>query len=160
MPIGPALFSQRNPPSRAERLDRFISAFQGVQLTWGVDDCSTWPAQWVKQETGRAIVLPAFSDRATAHQLIDAAGGLAKVWTAIADALGLQYRGDRPEVGDVGIISLPSWHRPPNLPLWKPAHVGGIFGPGASPTFAWRAVNGVRLLHPHRESIVASWSVP
>ncbi|WP_011580573.1 MULTISPECIES: DUF6950 family protein [Chelativorans] len=90
---------------RGERLRAYVDAVKGKPMTWGVDDCSLWPAQWFANETGREFDWPLYSSEAEAHRIIDAEGGLVSVWNRIARQAGVMPRyGEMPVVGDVGII--------------------------------------------------------
>ena len=130
---------------RGEMLGALVEGLKGKPCTYGVDDCSMLPAQWVADVTGREIDWPAYASREEAERMIDAAGGLVNVWLPVVRSLGLVERFDVPEIGDIGIIET------------SQGHVGGIWLHAR--TFIWRAEMGVRVLgvRPHR--IVKVWQV-
>lgn len=91
---------------RGERLRAFCAAVQGEPAVWGSSDCSTWPAQWVANETGREFDWPAYSSREEADAIIEREGGLVNVWERVAAQAGLiECDPDEvPPLGSVGII--------------------------------------------------------
>lgn len=134
--------------SRAERLKAAVIALADVPVEWGVSDCSTWPAQWVADITGREFDWPAYSGQAEAEAMIARAGGLLPLWENVAQAAGLVRRHDfMPALGDVGIIRTRGY-----------GEVGGVFADGG--VLCWRASWGVHLIAPRRQTVVAIWEVP
>lgn len=136
-----------SPEERGARLKAAIAELGDRPATFGIDDCSTWPAQWAVDISGREIDWPAYDSREVANALIAQAGSLEAVWSPILRRAGFsQTDGEEPGVGDIGII--------------KTRHhgdVGGIFAFGR--TFCWRAEKGVRLLGPRRHTIIMTWRV-
>lgn len=130
---------------RGERLRLMVEDLKGKPVEWGVDDCSTLPAQWVAEITGREFDWPFYDTREGAARIIDEAGGLVAVWQPIARQLGLIERHDTPEIGDIGIIET------------SQGPVGGIWLHGQ--TFIWRADQGVRVLGVRSHRIVKCWQV-
>lgn len=118
---------------RGERLRAFVDAAKGEPA--GFDACSTWPAQWVANETGREFDWPAFADRAEMDAYVEAAGGLVGVWERFAAVIGVpqRYDIDAAGVGDVGIIETSDGRV-----------VGGIFTFGG--VFCWRSDLGVNMI--------------
>ena len=110
---------------RGEAIRRLADSLAGKPVVWGPDgdDCCQLPLQWVvswrERMTGICpdVEAPAYDNREEAHAIIDAAGGLAKVWEPICGQLGLEPLGpaDIPIVGDVGIMRMST------------TEVGGIF---------------------------------
>lgn len=131
---------------RGARLKAECARVDGVPVTWGVDDCSTWPAQWVASETGVELDWPSFDSEETAKSVIDGAGGLREAWQSVAHQAELIKTRD-PEVGDVGIVEHPSI-----------GQFGVIFLHGGAAV--WRAGTGVRFLPVRRKVIFAAWEVP
>lgn len=145
---------------RGERLRAFVEAAQGKPA--GFDECSTWPAQWVANETGRAFDWPVFAARADMDTYIAEAGGLVAVWDRFARIVAVpeRYVTDEAAVGDVGIIETSG------------GRVGGIFSHHG--VFCWRAENGVNLIGvggrsfpmrtvegwERRPVVVKAWQVP
>lgn len=136
-----------------ERLRATVAAVKDRPVTWGVDDCTTWPAQWTVDVTGRTLPQwPDYASEAEARALIDAAGGLVPLWDEAARALRVPVRHEAPEPGDVGVI-LTGRHGP----------VGVIFGHGG--VAFWRSSSadgtrgGVHALTPRRVTLVRAWAV-
>lgn len=124
-------------------------------VTWGTSDCSTWPAQWVAEVTGRTIEWPLYASEAEAEALIADAGGLVPLWRDVAVRSGLRERDVReaPEPGDVGVIG-----------TRRLGDVGVVFGllagVGEGPWLTyWRSEEGVRRMSVRRHSIRAMWEV-
>lgn len=130
---------------RGERLRAIVDALRGKPVEWGVDDCSTLPAQWVAEVTRREFDWPFYDTEEEAARIIADAGGLVEVWKPITRKLGLVERHDTPEIGDIGIIDT------------SLGHVGGIWLHGQ--TFIWRAEEGVRVLGVRSHRIVKSWQI-
>ncbi|MCF3934354.1 hypothetical protein L1787_13145 [Acuticoccus sp. M5D2P5] len=135
---------------RGEKLRAAVAALDGVPVTWGVDDCSAWPASWVAGVTGWEVLWPAYASEDEAHRLIDDAGGLDVLWSEIAGECGLRRRvkGEEPCLGDVGLIRT----------AFHDAMVGVVFAHGR--TACWRHVAGVHRLSVRHQTIVAAWAVP
>lgn len=93
--------------ARGRRLGAFCDLVADRPVEWGVDDCSTWPLQWVVSETGRECDVPAYHSREEANAIIEACGGLVHVWERAAGQLGLTecHDGWLP-VGSVGLVQL------------------------------------------------------
>lgn len=128
----------------AEPLRVFLEEAQTSESVWGVSDCSKWAAAWVELlHPGRKLALPRWSSRQEAHQLIEVAGSLERLWSDALAMFGLFETG-RPQLGDVGIIDTGRY-----------GQVGGIFLHGEY--FAWRARTGVAFLVPR--TIVKAWSI-
>lgn len=135
------------PEERGARLKAYIAALGERPATWGVDDCSTWPAQWAVEITGREIDWMPYDSREAAHAIIEAAGSLEAVWSPLLRRAGfIEIHGEEPSVGDIGIIKT-KYH----------GDVGGIFAFGRA--FCWRAEKGVRMLGPKLHTIVTVWRV-
>lgn len=74
---------------------------------WGRDDCSTFPADWIKAEGGldpMAEWRGAYDNEAGANDLIDEAGGLVHLFARGIDPIW--PRADEPSEGAVGVIAL------------------------------------------------------
>lgn len=112
--------------SRPERLAAFLAAFDDAPVDWGKNDCSAAPALWVRQETGAAVVLPAYASREEALAL-KLAHGLAALWGAALP--GFEERIGMPQLGDVGVI-----------PTRRYGDIGVIFG--AHGAAFWRREQG------------------
>lgn len=132
--------------TKAEALRSFVNRTQGVPVIWGESDCSTWPAQWIIDQTGANVEWPEYSTREEAQQIIDAAGGLDAVWHEIATEAGLERVWDAPILGDIGIIDTRLY-----------GYVGGIFADGGA--FCWRAEKGVLIMSPNRNYIKGIWRI-
>lgn len=126
--------------TRAERLQAFVKAAEAEPIVWGKTDCCSWPAQWVKDETGRALSLPTYKSRDEAQALIRTAGSL----LAIIDPIMAGFaRTDVPVLGDVGVIAL------------SDRDVGVIFAEGG---FAvWRGDRGSAFIKPR--NVLAAWTI-
>lgn len=99
---------------RGERLRAYVEQAKGVSADW--DGCSTFPAQWVADETGAEFDMPVYRSEAEGRALLEREGGLVAIWDRIARQAGLRpIYGEMPSVGDVGIIETGR------------GHVGGIF---------------------------------
>lgn len=144
---------------RGERLRAFVAGVQGKDASW--DECSTWPAQWVADEIGRAFDWPDYGSEEEGRAIVEAAGGLAGLWGQVARQIGLhEISVDRPSLGDVGIIETTRWGQVGGIFCWG----GGIFvrsQVGASAigvvgrTFPFRVEGGVE----HRNVVVKAWQV-
>lgn len=142
--------------SRQRLLAAYTDATQGRAPVWGRDDCSTWPAQWVAEVTGRVVEWPAYETEDQAWDLIAAGGGLVPLWRDVAGAAGLRERDvalEGPQCGDVGIILTRTL-----------GDVGVIFGTmaglGNGPWLVWlRADTGARPMSVRRSTILAAWEV-
>lgn len=131
---------------RGKLLRDYVEAVKGKPITWSVDDCSPWVAQWVSNLTGKEFDWPVYSSRDEAEAIIAENGGLAVIWDRLAKEAGIQPRYDGPpEVGDVGIIDTTF------------GHVGGIFA--FAGTFCWRAEKGARVIGVRPKHIVKVWQV-
>lgn len=125
-PITPA---QRE---RGEKLRALSERLKGVPVSWGSDDCSAMPAQWVADQTGKEFDWPDYSTRDEAIEVTEREGGLIAIWERTARAIGLpEIINECPQIGDVGIIV--DNHEVP---------VGGIFLHGG--IIMWRAEVGTR----------------
>ena len=134
--------------TRAERLKAAIEALTDIPIEWGVSDCSTWPAQWVADVTGREFDWPAYSSQDEAEAMIAAAGGLLPLWEAVARTAGIRRRYELlPTLGAIGIIRTHGH-----------GDVGGVFADGG--VLCWRAAWGVHLIAPRQNAVVAIWEVP
>lgn len=133
------------PPINQSLID-FISETAGKPVEWGVDDCSTWCARWVKRWKGIDLAIPSYRSSEQAIALIAASRGLGNVWSGVADAACISERIDAPRLGDVGIMETARF-----------GEVGIIFG--ANGTCFWRAVNGTRVLTPRARYISKIWSI-
>jgi len=92
--------------SRPDRLQAFLERFHDVPVEWGVSDCTAAPAIWVQEEAGIDLGLPKYSSEDEARRLITEAGGLDRLWEERLGAAGIYERGDMPEQGDVGLITM------------------------------------------------------
>lgn len=119
--------------ARAARLEAYVEATKDVPVDW--DGCSTWPAQWVADETGIAFEWPDYADEAEGRALIEREG-LVNIWERVARQAGMRrLRSEMPVLGDIGVIQTDTR-----------GQVGGIFADGG--VFCWRSLNGVRILSP------------
>lgn len=131
---------------RAARLKAFVEAMHEKPVTWGVDDCSTWPAQWVSDETGKELAWPAYGSKDEAVALIDRSGGLVTLWDQALRPAGIFERHDEPQLGDVGVVQTADM-----------GEVGGIFA--VNRTFLWRHERGVMMLPVRRWTISKVWRI-
>lgn len=131
--------------TREQQLQAFVEAVEGKPVEWGVDDCTSWCAAWVRDLTGRDVPFSAFyATLDEAHALIDEAGGLDVLWTealAQADIFSTPYP---PQLGDVGIVNTSRF-----------GNVGVIFAQDG--IALWRAEAGTGLLRPRARDIVKVW---
>lgn len=105
---------------RGQRLRAFVKAVEGQPANF--DECSTWPARWVAEITGREFDWPCFPDEGAMREYLNAIGGLPNLWSGVASRLGIPEIGiDEPLIGDVGIIE-----------TQRSGLVGGIFGAGGA----------------------------
>lgn len=140
---------------RVRLLGRYVEATPAA-VEWGASDCSTWPAQWVAEITGRTVLWPAYASEDEARELIAGAGGLPSLWRGVARGCGLRERDvalEAPSCGDVGIMDTRRF-----------GPCGVIFGPlagvGGGPWLAyWRADRGARPIAVRRSAILAVWEV-
>lgn len=130
--------------TRADRVKAYARSFEGVPVTWGVDDCSMFVARWVERETGLPLPLPSYGSRDEAHTLIAEAGSLAALWGNLAAEVGIHETG-APELGDVGVIDTSRF-----------GQVGVIWL--ANGACYWRESKGVTLFQPR--CYVKAWRVP
>ncbi|WP_146149162.1 hypothetical protein [Nitratireductor sp. StC3] len=105
---------------RLERLRAMAERLKGKPCEWGVDDCSTMPAQWVAETTGKEFDWPAYSTKEEAIELTEAWGGLVNIWDHVARQIGLKAVFGEPEPGDVGVIQS---DQGPVGGIWLPNHV-------------------------------------
>jgi len=129
---------------REAALHAFIAAAVDQPSVWGVSDCSSWAARWVETIAGRAPQLPTYASRAEAHALIDAAGGLDRLWEDALAPIGIHPTTAPPALGDVAICE-----------TRKFGPVGLIMAHGG--VGYWRAESGVHALAPR--TLVKVWSV-
>lgn len=130
-----------------DELQNYCAAYDGVTMTWGKDDCSTWPAQWVEKRLEVSIPLPPYESEDGAHEIIEAAGGLENVWGPILASFGVAEAHDGvPEIGDIGVVRLNDGR-----------HVGCIFAHGGVACF--RTERGVRMFGVRPKAIVAVWRI-
>ncbi|MCF3933306.1 hypothetical protein L1787_07760 [Acuticoccus sp. M5D2P5] len=134
---------------RGEALRSACRALDDVPVTWGVDDCSAWPASWVAAITGRDVLWPAYANEDEARDLIAAAGGLDALWQDVAADCGLRRRvkGEEPRLGDVGLIRT----------THHDVMVGVVFAHAR--IACWRHEAGVRRLAVRHSAIVGIWEV-
>lgn len=140
---------------RTRLLGLYVQGTSAV-VEWGRSDCSTWPAQWVAEATGRPVEWPVYASEDDARALITAAGGLVPLWRDVARATCLRERDaavEAPVCGDIGVITTRRF-----------GPCGVIFGPlsgvGDGPWLAyWRAEGGARPIAVRRATILAAWEV-
>ncbi len=132
--------------TRAEVLEAYIMEHAGRPVRWGVSDCCMFVASWVERASGVKLPTPHYMGEEHGRALIDAAGGLEPIWRDIATRGGLWTTG-APDVGDVALIDTTRW-----------GPIGAIWG-GSGYAY-WRTLNGVTMVAPHPDTVVASWSVP
>lgn len=130
--------------TRAERVMTYARGFEGLEVTWGKDDCSMFVARWVEQETGQPLVLPSYASREEAYARIAEAGSLAALWADIANEAGIPETGS-PVLGDVAVIETARF-----------GQVGVICLENG--VCLWRETKGVTIFPPRQ--IVAAWRVP
>lgn len=130
-------------PDRASRLQAHIDAVTNVPIEWGRSDCSPWAGAWVEGEIGRSLGLPAYSTEQEGKDRIAAAGGLDRLWAAIASRAGLWETG-APALGDVGVIETKKF-----------GDVGVIFA--LDGICAMRTTRSVMFLRPRH--IIRAWRV-
>lgn len=129
--------------TRAERLQAFVKASESEPVVWGTTDCCAWPAQWVKDEAGRTLALPAYKSRDEAQALIKAAGSLIAVIAPVMADAGFATT-DFPVLGDVGVIAL------------SDRDVGVIFAEGGYAV--WRGEpRGSAFIKPR--NVLAAWTI-
>lgn len=126
----------------------YLEEMDGRPVTWGIDDCSAWPAEWIRRATGHTIKLPRYSNRDEAHALIERSGSLHALWSDhLADAGFAETT--EPRLGDVGVVDI------------SQGQVGVVFG-HAGLAF-WRAegngAGGVRPFQPRTRYIAGIWSI-
>jgi hypothetical protein len=132
---------------RGALLKAAVLALEGKPIEWSVDDCSSWPAQWAVDITGREFDWPVYDSREAAIALIEAAGSLEAIWSPILRKAGFaEVHGEEPGVGDIGIVKTRTV-----------GDVGGIFAFGG--VFCWRSERGMWFLGPKRHTIVKVWRV-
>lgn len=129
---------------RGRRLEAFCEAMDGKPVTYGIDDCSTWPAQWAVNETGCDLDWPEYSSREEAQALIDEAGGLAPLWDAAIGSRFEECHEEYPPVGSIGIIRTRLF-----------GEVGVIFV--FAGVVCWRHETGVRVFGVRPNTIVKAW---
>lgn len=74
---------------------------------WGQDDCSTFPADWILDQSGRDPMAEwrgAYDSESGADALIDEAGGLVQLFARGIDPIW--RRVDEPSEGAVGVVTL------------------------------------------------------
>lgn len=117
---------------------------------WGSHDCTIWPANWVRA-CGSPDPAEAWRGRYRtaigAARLVNAAGGMAELFTAGAAAARL-HRTQRIIAGDVGLIELPARAKGPMGVAvgaicigggeWAVVRSGGLWLGRARVTAAWR----------------------
>lgn len=133
--------------SRAELLLAYIAEHSGRPASWGRSDCSMFVAHWIERASGVRVPTPHYMGEEAGRSIIAShPEGFAGVWRDIAGAAQI-YETVAPEVGDVAII---------NTSRYGP--IGAIWG-GSGYAY-WRTLNGVTMVTPHPDMIVASWKVP
>lgn len=130
--------------TRADRVMAYARSFEGLDVTWGKDDCSMFVAGWVEQETGQPLALPSYASRDEAYARIAAAGSLAALWGDIANEAGIMETG-APDLGDVAVIETARFGQVGVICLYNGACL-------------WRETKGVTIFPPRQ--IVAAWRVP
>lgn len=95
-------------------VEAFGKTYKDSEVTWGRDDCSMFPAAWLKhfateirRQRWRGLTIPAYNSEEEANALIEAAGGLVNVWDAIAtDARLMPIDPMEVLAGDIGIVRM------------------------------------------------------
>lgn len=125
----------------ADKLLGYVTAVQGVEVTWGKDDCTSFAAGWVELATGVKLERTPFTSREEAHKLIAQRGSLLTIWAA---ALADFPETWEPSIGDVGVIE-----------THKYGQVGCIFS--SDGIALWRTDRGVSIIRPR--GFVKAWSI-
>jgi len=86
--------------SRLRDLQAFCAGFPDP-VRWGIDDCSSVLAQWVRRR-GVDVTLPAYGSKEEAHALIARHGSLEATWRAVID--GRLMETGEAEAGSVAVI--------------------------------------------------------
>lgn len=115
----------------------------------GGDDCTTFCASWVEEETGTdpALMLRGtYRDCDGAHALLDAAGGLVPFMASHLEPLGYVRTND-PQDGDIGAVLAP-------VGLDESKEIGAIrYGP------LWAILGPSRVVTKQAE-FIAAWRRP
>lgn len=125
--------------SLTDRLNAFLSLYEGKPVTWGVDDCSACPALWVREATGRRVDYPTYRTEGEALALKHANGGLVPIWSDRLGRIGIFERFTDPACGDVAIIETRLW-----------GEIGGIVLSGGVMAIRKHGPDGVGGWHPLR----------
>ena len=133
--------------TRADFLKAFIESFHGKPVTFGVDDCAPFAAQWIESATGRKVQLPAYDSREAGQELIRKSGGLVEVCDSCLAQSKIYERFGLPELGDVAVLRTARF-----------GDVGGIFGAGGY--FFWRHAEGTAVLRPRERYVLKVWALP
>lgn len=133
--------------TRAEMLETYVAEHAGRAASWGVSDCSMWVAKWIERASGVEVPTPRYVGEEHGRAIIAAhPQGFLGVWRDIASAAGISET-MVPMVGDVAVIDTSRY-----------GPVGAIW---ASNNHAyWRTLNGVTMVQPHPDTVLASWLVP
>lgn len=126
----------------------FADTFKGVTVTWGMDDCSMFAAQWAADRLGRDFLFNPYDSEAEARALIENSGGLVHVWQFAADANGIHRVADRPQAGDVGVVD-----------TFALGPVGCIFMKYGS-VAVLRTDPGYRVLGIREKHVLGAWRIP
>jgi hypothetical protein len=136
------MLSDSELSARTRRLKAHVARIAGKPCQWGVDDCTRWAADWVEQERGIDLQLPAYTGEEQARALIARAGGLLPLWAGRLARAGI-FETASPSYGDVGLVET------------KAGPVGLIFAHDG--IGVWRAEVGATLLRPRR--LLKAWSI-
>jgi hypothetical protein len=127
-----------------QSVEEFIAATDGEPWEYGFSDCAPWALRWVCQVKGLPFVRPDYDSALGAARLLKGPGGAMGLFQRYADDLACPVT-DRPEVGDVGVVSNPSRSLSLLLAvfvghgLWAAkAHDGRVIKLEAQPVRAWR----------------------
>ncbi|MFP1634081.1 DUF6950 family protein [Zhengella sp. ZM62] len=121
--------------------------FTDVPVTWGLDDCSMFAAQWAADRLGREFVFPSYEGEDEGRALIASYGGLVPVWDAVAEANGLSRVHGPVRAGDIGVIH-----------TFAHGDVGCIFMKYGTMVMI-RATTGVRLIGIREKHVAGAWRV-
>lgn len=128
--------------ARVKRLQAHAAAVADKPVTWGVDDCTRWAADWVEAVRGIDLKLPPYRGEAQARALIARAGGLEVLWSERLARAGF-FETTAPAYGDVGLVET------------RIGPVGLVFCHDG--TGALRSEAGVTFLRPRE--ILRAWSI-
>lgn len=132
---------QRNTDEWWAALDAFVQSRQDKAFEWGVQDCCTFAADWVRLATGLdpMLDLRGLNSALEAHRKLDELGGML---AAVDSRMGEHVSGLMAQAGDVVMVTLDNANAAMAVCLgpWlcAPGEAGLVMLPITRAEVAWR----------------------